>query len=216
MSTRRERNIEFTNKECLCCIWRPLPVCDVVLGVHVEAESLCALRCESVWAHSTLRGPPTLLNFSNPPSVSLIVAIQSCAFLYLCRRDSLKGESHGSSLITPEAVSCAGLGGVVNLPVPSFGNSSIALVVAVLADSCLTFAISASVFRRYSSDCVLQIGERLARSVDAAPGKRGGAGAILRTWVVGSRRTERYFVVGVGRGEEKCCEERQRDLPLRS
>ena len=46
-----------------------------------------------------------LLNFSRPPSVSSIVLIHFWAWLYLFRRVSLKGSSHGSSLITPEQVS---------------------------------------------------------------------------------------------------------------
>ena len=45
-----------------------------------------------------------LLNFSRPPSVSSIVLIHFWAWLYLLRRASLKGSSHGSSLITPEQV----------------------------------------------------------------------------------------------------------------
>src|SRR6187402_3929449 len=40
---RRERNTEFTNKECLRCIRRPFPVGDVVLAIHIESESLFSL-----------------------------------------------------------------------------------------------------------------------------------------------------------------------------
>lgn len=43
-----------------------------------------------------------LLNFSKPPSVSSMVLIHFCAWLYRLRRGSLKGSSHGSSCITPE------------------------------------------------------------------------------------------------------------------
>ena len=42
-----------------------------------------------------------LLNFSKPPSVSSIAFIHFSALLYLRRRASLKGSSHGSSLMTP-------------------------------------------------------------------------------------------------------------------
>lgn len=43
-----------------------------------------------------------LLNFSRPPSVSLIVLIHFWAWLYLLRRASLKGSSHGSSWTMPK------------------------------------------------------------------------------------------------------------------
>lgn len=47
------------------------------------------------------RGRRTRENFSRPPSVSLIFLVHSCDFAYRRLRASWKGESHGSSLITP-------------------------------------------------------------------------------------------------------------------
>jgi hypothetical protein len=108
----------------LCCIRSPFPIGNVVFLVHIEAKLLCALFLVSLG----LPIPPsrrTLLNLSNPPSVSSIVLIQSCALLYRCLRDSLKGASHGSSLTTPgKRVSYlpAARGGRGSLPVPSFGK----------------------------------------------------------------------------------------------
>lgn len=69
----------------------------------------------------------TLLNFSNPPSVSLIVFIHDWAFAYLDRSESLKGSSHGSRVTTPEVIvsNCWAVFQQQlifhSLPVPSFG-----------------------------------------------------------------------------------------------
>lgn len=62
-----------------------------------------------------------LLNFSKPPSVSLIVLIHFWAWLYLLLRASLKGASHGSSWITPVTVIGSLQRHRQNSPVPSAG-----------------------------------------------------------------------------------------------
>ena len=41
--THGERLTEITNKECLCRIWSPFAVCDVVVLVDIEAELLDSL-----------------------------------------------------------------------------------------------------------------------------------------------------------------------------
>ncbi len=38
-----ERDTKFTNKKSLRCIWRPFPVCDVVVVVDVEPKFLGSL-----------------------------------------------------------------------------------------------------------------------------------------------------------------------------
>jgi hypothetical protein len=41
---RRERNTEFTNKECLGSIGRPFPIGNVVLAIDIEPKLLFALQ----------------------------------------------------------------------------------------------------------------------------------------------------------------------------
>ena len=64
-----------------------------------------------------------LLNFSRPPSVSSIVFIHFCAWLYLLLRASLNGESQGSNWTTAETVRYPGSIGIGYgfVPVPSSG-----------------------------------------------------------------------------------------------
>src|SRR5450432_2837438 len=64
-----------------------------IFSVLLKVVSILA----PTWKESLL----TRLNFSKPPSVWLILAIQSCALLYRFRRASLKGASQGSSCTTP-------------------------------------------------------------------------------------------------------------------
>jgi hypothetical protein len=74
------------------------------VAIDIESELLFALRT-SVRGLYQLWNVRTLLNFSNPPSVSSIVLIHCSALAYRCRSASLKGESQGSSWTTPEIVS---------------------------------------------------------------------------------------------------------------
>lgn len=75
---------------CSCRRWIQTSLCPITVSHNLPRRKR-ALR--------------TLLNFSKPPSVSLIVVIHCCAFENRCFRASLNGPSHGSSWITPMPVS---------------------------------------------------------------------------------------------------------------
>ena len=82
----------------------PFSVEDVVLAVYIETKLLDALGGELATRWSHPRGVSThhtLENLLMPPSVSLMVLIQSCALLYRLRKASLNGASQGSSFTTP-------------------------------------------------------------------------------------------------------------------
>lgn len=93
---------KITNKECLRCIGGPFPVYYVVVCVDIESEFLSSLIRMSLCSMGGGGGIAlTLLNCSRLPSDSLMADIQSCALLNRFFKDSLNGDSHGSSLITP-------------------------------------------------------------------------------------------------------------------
>jgi hypothetical protein len=103
------RNTKVTDEIRGDGIRGPFSVCDVVICVDVEAEFLDTLHecCQKTLDTRLERDQGeirTLLNFSSPPSVLSIVVIHSWALLKRFLRDSLNGESHGSSLTTPTRV----------------------------------------------------------------------------------------------------------------
>lgn len=91
------------------------------------------------------RGALTLLNFSRPPSDLSMADIQSCALLKRCFKESLNGDSHGSSLITPAqqlALPCLPQCMHEILPVPSGGPAGCALMIE-FTEAWLTFSMVA-------------------------------------------------------------------------
>lgn len=90
------RRTEVADKACLYCIRCPFPVGDISIVMHDEPiflESLAPVRDRGTDCSFLL----TLLNFSSPPSVSLIVLIQFCALRKRLFSGSLNGPSQGSS-----------------------------------------------------------------------------------------------------------------------
>jgi hypothetical protein len=127
------RLTELANEECLSGIGCPFSVGDVVLLVHIESKLLGSLEeAVSLGKHRSglASGKLTLLNFSKPPSVSLMFLIHLEALLYRSLRASRKGSSHGSRPMTPANAkvsfftSSPASQAHGNLPVPSMVESS--------------------------------------------------------------------------------------------
>ncbi len=79
----------------------PLAIGDISIVMNDKSVSLKALDTRQNDDSKDISSILTLLNFSRPPSVSLMVLIQCWARLNLDLKASLNGASHGSSWTTP-------------------------------------------------------------------------------------------------------------------